>query len=357
MRAERRGGPPDLQLAFNQFVRKHLKGRSLDDEKDAEARLGKFPDFACFRDLLLIEMKHLEADQKDRLNETYHKSVDPDQAPIFYGSRPVDLDKLSNGEQIGAALATKLSKTIETQLRKANRQFEDYRARNPRKNSVSICVFLNSTLDEFSPQIVLHSVHRKMKATDKEARFPHVDAVVYITEKHYQMFPDGRMAFAAGIFQSFSAIEQHWKVEFIDLLVQGWSHFRTGSPVTERPYEGQHFETIEDIPDRMPRSDTWRLEYKRRPYLRNLTDQQLKVHFNRCVALSSVSFVVGRWTKPTQAETAAGMRLFTDAIEEINRRGLDMRDFSPKLLSSVELHEVHSGLPDELVAMLSGATY
>jgi hypothetical protein len=193
-----------------------------------------------------------------------------------------------------------------------------------------------------------------MKAAGGEARFPHIDAVVYITEKHYQMLPDGRTAFALGIFESLSAIEQRWKVEFIDLLVQSWSRFRTGSVVVERPYEGSQFETIEDIPEKMPRSDAWRLEYKRGPYLCNFSDQQLKVHFNRCVALSSVAFVIGSWAKPTHEETAAGLRLFTDAIEEINRRSLDMRDFSPKLLSSEELQEVHKGLPDELVAMLSG---
>jgi len=64
---ERHGSPPDLQSAFRDFVVKHLRGRSRDDHKDAEAKLGKFPDFACFRDIVLIEMKHLQADQKDRL--------------------------------------------------------------------------------------------------------------------------------------------------------------------------------------------------------------------------------------------------------------------------------------------------
>ncbi|WP_027526122.1 hypothetical protein [Bradyrhizobium sp. Ec3.3] len=119
MHVEWHGGPPDLQAAFTQFVRKVLRGRSLDDQKDVEARLGKFPDFACFRDLILLEMKHLEAEQTDRLNEVYQSKVDPAEAPVFYGSRSIDkdLDKLSNVEDIRAALSNNLSQTIETVLR------------------------------------------------------------------------------------------------------------------------------------------------------------------------------------------------------------------------------------------------
>lgn len=68
---ERNGGPPDLPTAFAHFVVHHLRGRSLDDNKDEEAKLGKLPDFACSRDLVLIEMKHLEADHNERINEAY----------------------------------------------------------------------------------------------------------------------------------------------------------------------------------------------------------------------------------------------------------------------------------------------
>ncbi len=90
MQVERRGGPPDLQTTFAHFVARELRGRLLDDRNDEEAKLGKFPDFACFRDLVLIEMKHLESEQNERVNETYKKQVLPEEEPIFYGTRRVD---------------------------------------------------------------------------------------------------------------------------------------------------------------------------------------------------------------------------------------------------------------------------
>ena len=42
-----------------------------------------------------------------------------------------------------------------------------------------------------------------------------------------------------------------------------------------------------------------------------------------------------------------------DAIDEINERGLDMRELSPKLISLAELAKAYLGLPKELVEMLS----
>jgi len=178
MRVERRGGPPDLQAAFKLFVRDHLKGRALDGDKDVEAAAGRFPDFACFRDLLLIEMKHLEADQGDRINEIFQTKVNKDEMPYFYASRDGQhiIDKVINGEEIKSLIATKLSRTIERVLSSANDQFASYRLRHPRKNSVSLCVILNSTLREFSPDLVNHALFRKMKK-DKVGtlRFPRID--------------------------------------------------------------------------------------------------------------------------------------------------------------------------------------
>jgi hypothetical protein len=351
MQVERRGGPPDLQTTFAHFVARELRGRLLDDRNDEEAKLGKFPDFACFRDLVLIEMKHLESEQNERVNETYKKQVLPEEEPIFYGTRRVDFDKLSNGEEIRSAILNKLAKTIETHLNKANQQFGEYRSRNPRKNSLSICLLLNSQIDEFSPDVVMHAVHRKIKPTETGLRFPHIDAVIYISEKHFQRLLDGRVAFAIVTVIGIPAIEQSWKMQIVDQVTQKWSEFRTGAaPVSGRP---DRFESVDDIPESMKRHEAWKSAYKRDPCLRTQTDQQLKLHFHRCVALNSLAFVKGDWPKPSQEETSARLRLFDDAIGEIDRRGLDMRQFNPRDLSEQERRSIYTDLPEELVQLLS----
>lgn len=269
MRFERHGGPPDLQAAFKSLVTGHLRGRALDDEHAKEAAEGQFPDFSCFRDLMLIEMKHLETDQRDRLNEVIETNIDPAEKPIFFGSRASKLvtDAVSNGLAIDAAIAGKLGRTIETLLRKAKRQFASYRARHPRKNSVNLCVILNSRLREYSPDVVIHAIHGKMKTSQTNApRFPEIDAVIYISEKHYQMLPDGRAAFALVIYEGLGAIHHPWKMQFVDRVVEAWSLGRTGGPVAADC--GAHaFEPVHDIPTSLKRYEVWQLEYQRNPYL------------------------------------------------------------------------------------------
>jgi hypothetical protein len=170
---ERRGGSPGLQAAFSKMVRACLNGPSLDDSKDLEASAGRFPDFACFRDLLLIEMKHLETEQSDRINQVFQANVDESEMPRFYASRDGQhiFDKISNSEEVKAAIANKLLRTIEGVLSSANEQFASYRSRHFRKNSISLCVILNSTLREFNPDLVNHALFRKIR-NNKRGRTP-----------------------------------------------------------------------------------------------------------------------------------------------------------------------------------------
>jgi hypothetical protein len=124
IRVERAGGPPDLPAAFARFVVQHLGGRSLDDQKDEEAKLGKFPDFACYRDIVLIEMKHLEVEQNERINATYKSRVRADEEPMFYGKRRLDVSAFSNADEIASAILSKLAQTssiIEELQREAER--------------------------------------------------------------------------------------------------------------------------------------------------------------------------------------------------------------------------------------------
>ena len=356
MRIERRGGAPDLQTAFKKFVVRRLGGRALDDNQDAEAAEGKFPDFACFRDIVLMEMKHLETDQHDRINEVFDTEIDPAEKPIFYGQREGHFitENVSNGEAIKNTITSKLSRTIEKLLHQANRQFSSYRSRHPCKNSVSICIILNSTLREFTPETVIHAIQGKMKLNASgELRFPAIDAILYISEKHFKILPDGRIGLAVGIFEAAGTVFHPWKQQFVDRIVETWSRMRTGSkPVPSE--DVSHFDPIHDIPKTMSRSDSWYLEYQRRPYMSALPVERLKVLFNRCVAKISVSFVKGNWPKPPMEEAMKQGRVFAHLIEETNRRGLDLRQFGRNTLTPEQEMEVYAGLPPELVAILTG---
>lgn len=349
---ERKGGAPNLEKDFAWFVKNHLHGRSLDDNRDAEAAQGKFPDFSCLRGLLLLEMKALKEDQGDRVNEVFDKLADPTEKPVFYGKRDSSkiLGSLSNGKEIEQKVFDKLTSTISNHLSKADKQFANYRLRTKRKNSVTICVILNSTVMEFSPQTVAAVIQRKMNVIPKAGlpKYYNIDAVVYISEKHVTKLDDNRNAFALVVFHAAGAVEQPWKMQLIDYFAKKWSEERT-----EGEFEGtikQPFTAVEDVPDRISRGDAVRLAYKRNPYMRHLTDAELRVCWNRSVALSILSFVKGDWEPLADEERIANTDLYSCLNEELNFRGIDLRSMSFQLLTPEQQAEALRGLPSQIAA-------
>jgi len=190
-------------------------------------------------------------------------------------------------------LFDKLTNTITNHLSKANKQFANYRQRVKGKNTVTICVILNSTVMEFSPQTVSAVIQRKMNVIPKEdlPKYYNIDAVVYISEKHVAKLSDNRNAFSLVVFHAAGAMDQPWKMQLIDYFTTKWSDERT-----DGKFEGkieQPFTVVDDIPDRMTRGEAVRLAYKRNPYLRNLSNADLGERWNPSVALSALSFVTG----------------------------------------------------------------
>jgi len=264
------------------------------------------------------------------------------------------MDKISNAEAVNTAIFAKLSRSIEGILRKSNRQFASYRGRHPRKNTINVCVLLNSRLMEYTPEVVLRAIHSKMGGHQFGApRFEAIDAVLYISEKHFIRLPDGRNAHLIATYEGFGVVMHGWKAPIINGIASLWSNFRTGGDPVPRdgfPEVGM----VEDIPDRMPRSDMWLLEYARNPYLKDLTTKQLHTHFWRLMALNSLTFVKGSWRKPSHEETMEVIQRFQHAIAETNRRGVDMRELDFKLLDDQQRTVVLAGLPVELVDILQG---
>lgn len=355
-RFERRGGPPDLPVVFADFVLKVLRGRSLDDQFDIESADGEFPDFGLYRDLVLIEMKHLEQEQQDRVQSVLEEKALKDEMPIIFGAASITIDKetFSNADEILQAIMTKLARSVESVLSKANRQFRGYRERHPRKNAVNICLIVNSKIPEFTPELVAKAVHSKMKAREDGAqRFESIDVVLYISEKHFTPLPGGRAAYPVMIYEGMGAIENKWKMELVNRIVHAWSLHRTGTPM-EATLDMNAFAPVEDVPDSMSRSEAWLLEYARRPYLRDLSVEQLRVEFQRAMAINSLTFLIGSWEKPPQRFTAEGLRHFQHVIAELGRRALDVREMAAEKLTDRERKVVFQGLPGELVEQLSG---
>ena len=76
--------------------------------------------------------------------------------------------------------------------------------------------------------------------------------------------------------------------------------------------------------------------------------------FHRVVAVNSLSLLKGNWLKPSKEEVLGGLRTFQHIIEETNRRGIDLRSFERRFLSTEDKTLVYAGLPVELCKILDG---
>jgi hypothetical protein len=62
----------------------------------------------------------------------------------------------------------------------------------------------------------------------------------------------------------------------------------------------------------------------------------------------------GSWRKPDKEGSGSISQALVNAIDEIYHRGLNMRDFSHRLLSEADWAKVYRAVPSELAEMLSG---
>jgi hypothetical protein len=327
-RVERSGPKPDLEALFTRFVREQLSGVVLDDQADQLSADGKFPDFACLRDLVLLEMKHLQESQHDKVQQTFKQTAKPEEVPLFFGQMTSDrvLPHLSNADQVTRAISNKVSRTIENLIRTANRQFRNWEANHSRSHRVRICMILNSDILEFSPSLVGWAISRALSLkSDRQQpyRFPYVDGVIYISEKHFTPLPDGRIAHAIGVFVLDTAQASDWKQATMTYITDRWSRWRTGTDPIAAPL-GTEFDVVEDIPPRMKRYQAWELHYRRRPYLRHLPEEQLRALFYRLVLNLPSALAKGDPIKPSK-EAMENIERFSHVMEEVRHRGIDLR--------------------------------
>lgn len=346
LRFERTGGPPDLEASFKEFALYRLRGSSLDDNAPVLSAKGKFPDFECFGGLLRIEVKTLMTSQRDRINETVQNKVDPNEWPIFYGSRRVDVSSLglSNAEEITRALNSKLGRTIETILKNANKQFKDYAVISPRQNTLNVCVLLNSSLLEYDPRSTAWLIRKRMLEGGNEPRFSYIDASLFISEKHV-LKDVTEPTFVQILVEGYGVDQNLWKSELLNLILNRWSLYRTGTAAYSMEMAALRTVEIHDIPNRMTRNQKWVLDYERHPYLSNTTLDDLRRLLARTIVMFHWGFVKGNWVAPPTERSIEYFRLFSDITCEANRRALDAREWSP---NTIPLSYIVMAMPPDL---------
>jgi hypothetical protein len=350
MRIERSGTAPLLTPRIIRFLEAGLKARSLDDPSSQELER---PDYTCFNGLFVIELKTLEDDGSERVDNLTDELRKRDDFPIFLGSAPIEsvLKNMSDPDPVRRKLTERVGRSIRRHLRKSNSQLGAHATREPRKNMVRIVLIVNEDNELYEPRVVGFVVSRFL-AQKENGRYVHenVDAVIYLTERHATTI-NGQIAFPTLAVMGPAMDDALWKEPLVQLFSEKWAEWNKVVC-----YDGvsqlNEFATIDHIPDHAPRHEFWRIEYRRNPYMRNLPKDELRNRFDETLVISLLAFVKGSPTPPSTELMMENMRVFTHVMMEMAERAIPVTEF-PQLLEREQAAAVRLGLPSTVVDWLA----
>lgn len=341
MRVERLGLIEPLTPRIVAFLTERLGGFSLDEEGDVEER----PDFACLKGLVAIEIKSLETDPAERLVNALTPEMESEEWPAFFGTWPIQsiLKNLPNGEEVQAKLLDRLGRTVVRVVKRASDQLAQHAARTQRRNLVRLLFLLNEDHQEYDPSTITYVVQRELarRSEDGSYRNGGIDAVVYLSDRHGATAGSAIYLPALVIFGP-TLEDQPWKIEVINLILARWAAWNGVPILPGGAVSLDDMVTAEHVPDTMKRRESWALDYRRRPYMRNWQDEDLRNLWDHVMLLSLLWGHVGSPMRVPQDGFMKCVERFTHLMQEVSTRGLPLRYFAH---DPVRLGRAIDGLP------------
>lgn len=325
MRIERTGPVERLTPRMQRFITEALGGVSLDDVQDAQDRKA---DYACLGGLLAIELKSLEEDASERMDNLTDELRERPDWPLFLGSARMDafLKHLDEPEPVRRRIAERIGRAIKNHIHKANKQLAAHEAMFARKNVVRFVVIVNEDHEIYDPQMVGYVVgHLLRREENGVPLYPHIDEVIYLSERHATMI-DGLIAFPMMAIEGKPVSDAPWKRQVTTRFLERWGRWN-GIPIFKADAKEQTFSTIEHVPERMRRHEAWALHYRRNPYMQGYTDEQVRERFDEVICISSLSFMKDTPFKPPREATEWAMQTMTHLMLEMGRRAIPATRF------------------------------
>lgn len=325
MRIERNGHVAKLTPRLERFFIEALGGESLDDTLHAEARKA---DFRCLRGLLAVELKTLKHDASQRIdNLTAELSERPDW-PLFYGYAPIEsfLKHLRDPEKVKQRFVDRIGRAVKDHMSKADKQLAAHEATFPRKNTLKIMILANEDHEIYDPAMVSHLTQKILLRREYGSLFyPHIDAVIFITERHATALDD-QIAFPLVCIEGYPMISSPWKNDVIQMVMTRWARWN-GAKLYHSDLHAQKFQAVDHIPEHMKRSEHWQLEYKRMPYMAGFTEEQLRERFDEIICISSLHFIKDSPLKPSDDAVSWSLSSMSHITLEMGWRGIPITQF------------------------------
>ncbi|KXF78587.1 hypothetical protein ATN84_01980 [Paramesorhizobium deserti] len=328
MPLERQGHIRRVTPRFERFLEEEMGAVSLDNDGDSEER----PDYVCLRGLLAVEIKSLEESADERIENVIGPERQKEDWPIFYGRVGSDalLKNLpeADRERLSKALTERAIRAIRRSIAKANNQLKQHTMRTGGRNIVRLLMIINEDFPEYSPKLVQYAVWKEIRRQTEggQVRNRDIDCVVYISERHAALIENQQVVPLLSLHCP-PMFNHPWKARLIELLLNRWAAWNDVPREHAPEINVGDFESVDHIPDCMPRHEAWRRYYRRNRYMADWTAEQLRDHLDGLIVRQQL--FLGRnppLTVPQELKMKS-WAAFTHTIEEYNLRGLPMNTF------------------------------
>ncbi len=262
-------------------------------ELTPEQKRARKADFLLDNRQIICELKSLKTDTKGKVEKVLEPHKQRPEWPIFFGSVEVHkiLKHLPDGDRVNRQIFDAVTSAIKDLVRSANDQIRQTKKTFGLPSAGGMLVILNEFIDILSPDVIAYKVNEllRKRTPDGKPQFQEINAVWVINESHYTQMTPELQAIPALIMTN--AIPDPVNVtDYINSLQPKWAEYH-GVPfitVEGGVLDEIKFESVNKKEERaggkIPRHEMWRRQYRRRPYLRSLSKQELIEYFDRLMS-------------------------------------------------------------------------
>jgi hypothetical protein len=321
---------------FIAFAKTLLGAEYVDEiELTPEQKKARKADFLFDNRRIICELKSLKTDTGGKVGKVLEPHEKRPDWPIFFGKVDIHqiLKHLPDGERINRQIYDAITSAIKDLVRSANDQIRQTKKTFGLQSAGGMLVILNEFIEVLSPDVIAYKVDELFRKRTPEGnpQFPEINAVWILNESHYTQVTPELQGIPALIMKNVvpDPVNVH---DYIDSLQPKWAKYHKVPLVTVDggSLDQVKFESIKKDSSRtdgkIPRHEMWRRQYRLRPYLRSLSKRELIEYFGRLMDAMQPGFMKGG-TEEQRAMMRGLLEPWTHLLEEINQRGLDMREF------------------------------
>ncbi len=321
----------DLETRFNRFLAGFEGSVSLDDSFPcAHLFTNKKADFIFDGSKIIVEVKSLQVDPLPKVKAFLEKqSQHPEFPQFFWKASPEDyLEPLPNSTRLKAEMRSKIYRRVQSYVKDADDQINDTKAALNLPDACGVLIILNDKVPYLGPDLIFEGASKiLLKQSSGNYRYRNVQLVQIMSETHHVRL-SGKMIGSPVVTLIGPTGENSEDVQlFLNQMQQSFSEFMgvpyfQGGDALEylKELHTNDFSFTKADPVRPSRHEIWRRNYRRYPYLRASTDENLVKH--------GASLIKKLRTMATPDKREKGKELMvpiTHFFEECEFRKMDMK--------------------------------